>query len=159
MIKDRPAGILLVVLGILTVGTGLYFVLGRPAMLPEDVRFTGVAAPSFGSDMDRWLRIVFRTLGAFITAFGLVLGGFGASVLTKRDFWLQLSVVAGTTLAFTQFIASDVTLRSDFLWLVASLCSLALVTSGCVAFQLRERGAGDAASARRAPTGFGEREP
>lgn len=139
-------GILLTTLGILTIGTGLYFLLGRPAMLPEDVGFSGVAAPLHGSDLEQWLRIVFRALGAFITAFGFVLGGLGASVLSGRDAWLRLSVVAGTTLAFTQFIAGNVTLHSAFLWPVALLYALALVTSACVAFALRERGVDNPAS-------------
>jgi len=151
MTRERTAGILLATLGVLTVGTGLYFLLGRPAMLPEDVRFAGVAAPPAGSDMERWLRIVFRTMGAFVTAFGLVLGGLGTTIVTGRDSWLKLSLAAGVTLAFTQFIASNVMLRSDFLWPLALLYVLALITSACLVFSLGRRTLDDPTSAASTP--------
>lgn len=33
--------------GLILTGTGLYFVFLRPALLPEDARFMGAAAPLF----------------------------------------------------------------------------------------------------------------
>ena len=132
MSSRRTTGMLTLVLGALTLCTGLYFVLLRPAMLPEDVRFVGTSATAISPGMERWLRIVFRTWSAFVAGFGLTLGGFGGTLYTGRRTWLRAGVAVGTTLAFAQFVASNFMLRSDFLWFVASLGLLALVVSGRV---------------------------
>ena len=41
--RDKVAGGLLLALGVLTLGTAIYFLAIRPPMLPEDTHFTGVA--------------------------------------------------------------------------------------------------------------------
>jgi hypothetical protein len=122
---------LLSALGLLTVGTGIYLMTVRPAMLPEDVRFTG-GAPIAGSAMETWLRLVFRTWGGFVTGFGALIGGTGGFLLTERPGWLRAGVALGVPLAFSQFLASNLRLRSDYLWFVGSLFVLAIVTSACV---------------------------
>ena len=96
-------------------------------------------------------------MGAFVTALGLVLGGLGATIVTGRDLWLKLSVAAGVMLAFTQFIASNVMLRSDFLWPLALLYVLALVASACVVFSLGQHAGDVLASAPRVSVGLGDR--
>lgn len=141
MPKDRVDGALLVTLGLLTVGTGIYFMVLRPPMLPEDVRFTGAGAPISGAAMETWLRIVFRTWGGFTTGFGMVLGGIGGSFLTGRSVWLRVGLAIGVTLAFSQFFVSNLRLRSDFLWYVGVVFSLAIVTSARLVFS-RDGGLG-----------------
>lgn len=132
MAKDRIGGLLLSALGLLTVGTGIYLMSIRPAMLPEDIRFTGAGAPTAGTAMETWLRLVFRTWGGFVTGFGALIGGAGGFFLTARPGWLRAGAAIGVTLAFSQFLASNLRLRSDLLWFVGSLFVLAIVTSACV---------------------------
>jgi hypothetical protein len=43
MTRNRLAGTLLLGLGVMTFGMGIYFLLLRPPMLPEDIQFTGGA--------------------------------------------------------------------------------------------------------------------
>jgi len=128
MTRNRASGLLLTLLGALTIGTGLYFVLLRPAMLPEDLRFVGASGP-IDSAMSEWLRLVFRTWGGFLVGFGLVLGAVGAFALTARSQWLRWGVAAGIALAFAQFLASNVELKSDFLWYVASVTGVAFLAA------------------------------
>ena len=40
--RDALSGILLLVLGLLTMGTAVFFLVLRPALLPEDIRHTGI---------------------------------------------------------------------------------------------------------------------
>ena len=63
MRSDRLGAALLMSLGILTVGIGVYFTFFRPAMLPEDIRFTGVQPQFLSPQMTEWLRVVFQTWG------------------------------------------------------------------------------------------------
>jgi len=48
---------------------GLYFLLARPALLPEDLRFTGVKVEELPVRMSEWLGIAFRTWGGFMAGF------------------------------------------------------------------------------------------
>jgi hypothetical protein len=73
MPRARIAGVLLVILGVLTLGTGAYFLFLRPAVLPEDLRFTGVDPKLLDPRMITWLGIVFRTWGGFVAGFGILL--------------------------------------------------------------------------------------
>ena len=61
MPRARIAGVLLVILGVLTLGTGSYFLFLRPPLLPEDLRFTGVDPKLLHPRMITWLGIVFRS--------------------------------------------------------------------------------------------------
>jgi hypothetical protein len=71
-------------------------------------------------------------IGGFVTGVGALIGGAGGFLLTARPGWLRAGVAFGVTLAFSQFLASNVRLRSDFLWFVGSLFVLAIVASACV---------------------------
>jgi hypothetical protein len=66
--RDRMAGLLLLAVGVLTVGVAAYFLFLRPPMLPEDIRFTGVSADTLPPQLGDWLTIVFHTLGGFVGA-------------------------------------------------------------------------------------------
>lgn len=129
MRKSRSTGVMVLLLATLTLGIGFYFLFLRPVMLPEDIRFAGGVAGAIGPEMKRWLRIVFRTWGAFIVGFGVMLAGLGGTALSGRLSWLIWGAALGATVAFVQFVVSNVVLHSDFLWFVASMGLLAIGTS------------------------------
>jgi hypothetical protein len=63
------------VCGVLLIGIGAYFVVGRPPFLPEDARYAGATlkdlqtvAPKLGE----WLGLVFWVLGGFIAGTGIL---------------------------------------------------------------------------------------
>jgi len=115
---------LLTICGISLVGIGGFFVMGRPALLPEDARFMrstteqiSGAVPGLGS----WLRRVFWVLGGYIATTGLLVaylantglrsGSAGAlAVLTVS--WL-------TSLGWMSVV--NFLIRSDFRWALLSL--------------------------------------
>ncbi len=72
--REIPLVVALLVLGVLTTGTGVYFMASRPPLLPEDLRFTGVALAQVSEAELRWLSIVFRTWGGFTVGLGLRVG-------------------------------------------------------------------------------------
>ena len=70
-----PSSIVLIMAGVTLIGVGLYFILLRPPLLPEDVRY--MALPTAQLDVLRprlelWLTHVFRVMGGYILATGVL---------------------------------------------------------------------------------------
>lgn len=125
-IKNDPlSGTLIIVLGVLAVGTAVFFLTLRLPLLPEDIRHTGIDPSGLPPAFLDWLRIVFRTWGGFVAGFSLVLLGIGAFMLTGRARWLYWATAAGIVVAFGLFFISNVSLASDFLWFIAATFLLA----------------------------------
>ena len=127
--KERVVAGLVGVLGVLTLGTGLDFLLLRPAMLPEDLRFTGVHPGELPARMSEWLGIVFRTWGGFMAGFGIVLIGVATYLFTARKSLLGWATAIGVVVAFGRFLLSNLAIRSDYLVFIAILFSLAMVVA------------------------------
>ena len=134
----------LVVLGVslLTVALGVYMAVLRPPLLPEDMRFIGVAPSSLPPSLLRWLSIVFATWGGFIIALGVVLFGVASALWTARSRVLRWATALALVVAFGRFLWSNFVLRSEFLWFIALLFLVSLAA----AIMLVVRGSG-----RRAP--------
>ena len=139
---------LLTACGIWLVGLGLYFMVLRPPLLPEDPRFMGttveqlrIAAPG----LEAWLKHVFRVMGGFMA---------GAGVLTV---WVAAkprgaSWAIGLSGALTVGLmsASNFALHSDFRWL---LLVPALLWLAALAALVASRAAAAAPVAPTAPAG------
>jgi hypothetical protein len=134
-ISAKALALTLAVLGVLTAATGLYFMLLRPPLLPEDVRFMGLAESEIPAAMRSWLSIVFRTWGGFMVGLGLCVLGAAMRVASGCARWSRFGMAAGLVFAFGSFLASNVQLRSEFLWFIALLfvvataCALLLVAT------------------------------
>lgn len=124
-------GVLLATLGVLTVGIGVYFLVFRPVMLPEDLRFTGVRPEHLPPGVVMWLSIVFRTWGGFMAGLGLVLLGVAGHLIAPQRAFLAVGTALGICLAFGRFLLSNITIQSDHLTFIAVLFGLAmLITIG-----------------------------
>ena len=131
--RERVVAGLLGLLGMSTLGTGLYFLFFRPAMLPEDFRFIGLDPEQLPVRMSEWLGIVFRTWGGFMVGFGLVLLGVAAYLETARKVLLRWAAATGLVVAFGRFFVSNLALRSDYLVFIAIVCGLAAITAAGLA--------------------------
>lgn len=132
---DRLSGAPLVILGVLTIGTAMFFLVLRPPLLPEDIRHTGIDVGTLPPAFLDWLGIVFRTWGGFIAGFGIVLLGIGTFTLTGRTRWLHWSTAAAVLVAFGRFLFSNIVLSSDFLWFISLLFLLAVGTAAMLALR------------------------
>ena len=68
-----PSSIILAAAGIALVGTGLYFIVLRPPLLPEDMRYMGLSAGQLDivrPRLETWLTQVFRVMGGYVLATG-----------------------------------------------------------------------------------------
>ena len=127
--RDALSGILLLVLGLLTMGTAVFFLVLRPALLPEDIRHTGIDPGTLPPAFLEWLGTVFRTWGGFIAGFGVLLLGIGDFLLSGRARCLYWATAIGAVVAFGRFLFSNILLDSDFLWFISALFALAAATA------------------------------
>ncbi len=112
---------LIVAYGVWLIGLGLYFILLRPPLLPEDTRFLGSSLPQLQAalpSLEGWLHRVFVVMGGFIA---------GTGVLTVFVAWVALpagirgtSWVIALTGALTVALMSvtNFALESDFRWVL-----------------------------------------
>lgn len=127
--QNRLTGGLLTILGVLALGTGVYFLGIRPTLLPEDIRFTGIDAATLPQPFLDWLGIVFRTWGGFITGFGIVIIGIGFATFAGDAKWLRYGTAAGILVAFGRFAYSNVVISGDYLIFIASMFVVALIAA------------------------------
>ena len=118
--RDLPAW-MLIACGAWLVGLGLYFMLLRPALLPEDTRFMGATLAHIQNavpGLESWLRRVFTVLGGFIAGAGLLTMFVAAVAMPAR--WVGTSWVIALSGVFTVGLMSAInfSLRSDFRWLL-----------------------------------------
>jgi hypothetical protein len=127
--RDVLSGILLLALGLLTLGTAVFFLVLRPALLPEDIRHTGIDPATLPPAFLEWLGTVFHTWGGFIAGFGILLLGIGGFLLSGRARCLYWATAIGAVVAFGRFLFSNILLDSDFLWFISALFALAAATA------------------------------
>lgn len=132
MTRERLGGVLLLLLGILTLGTGIYFLLLRPPLLPEDVRFTGLDPRSLDPRLLSWLGIVFRTWGGFMVGFGILLGATAGRILGVRENVLRWGITAAILVPFGRFLFSNLLLHSDHLAFISATFVIALAAASCL---------------------------
>lgn len=131
----RISGKIFAACGLWMLLLGIYFILLRPALLPEDPRFMGttldvlrVAVPG----LEGWLRHVFNVMGGFMIATGtltiLVAWRFLARHAPGTFLALAVSGASGVAL----MSATNFLLHSDFRWLL--LVPVLLWVAGLVCY-------------------------
>ena len=120
--KNRPlSSWLLIACGIWLVGLGLYFMLLRPPLLPEDPRFMGttleqvrVAVPG----LEGWLKNVFRVMGGFMAGAGALTVFVAAVAMPLRLNGTSWALAISGVLTVVLMSATNFALQSDFKWLL-----------------------------------------
>ncbi|MBI5128898.1 MAG: hypothetical protein HZA66_05610 [Rhodopseudomonas palustris] len=106
---------------------GLYFLLLRPTLLPEDIRFMGLSssdAAVLTARIGPWLNHVFVVLGGQILATGVVILAL-ASVSKKPPPRVVSAAVLVSGLASIGLMTwVNFLLRSDFRWVLFAVASL-----------------------------------
>jgi hypothetical protein len=119
--KPYASSILLALNGIILMGLGLYFVLLRPPLLPEDPRFMGTTLAEIQTSLPGllvWLRRVFWVMGGFMFATGLLLlyvaqTTFRAHLTSAR---LMVALAALGSIGWMAIV--NFMIASDFKWLL-----------------------------------------
>ena len=121
--KPRPSisMFMFIACGIWLIGLGLYFMLLRPPLLPEDLRYIGTSAGEIQSalpGLERWTHRVFTVLGGFMTGAGVltILAATNAFAVRVKWTWIALAL-AGLFMVGTMSL-TNFQLNSDFKWLL-----------------------------------------
>ena len=132
------SSLLLIASGILLIGVGLYFLVLRPPLLPEDIRYMGLTTAELqviGPRLTSWLSHVFRVLGGYIAATGVL--AVALAVTSFRDHRPAAAIgaaIAGTT-SIGLMAAVNFMIHSDFRWV---LLGMAFVWAASLALHARE---------------------
>ena len=107
--------------GVLFMGLGLYFVVIRPPLLPEDPRFMGASLADIQSAIPGlaiWLRRVFWVMGGFMFATGLLTINIDAMITSHstRNARLVLALASLTSIGWMTIV--NFMIDSDFKWLL-----------------------------------------
>jgi hypothetical protein len=115
---------LLVLASVIVVGLGLYFILVRPPLLPEDERYIGAPTSAFesaGPRLTAWLGHVFRVMGDFILAAGALMSYVSATSFREGRRGAFLIVLLAGAVSIGWMVGVNFAIASDFRWLLLGL--------------------------------------
>lgn len=138
--RSRAAGLIFLACGVWLVALGLYFMLLRPPLLPEDPRFIGSTLAQIQSTLPglaHWLNHVFNVMGGFMIASGVLTAYVAVMAIPSRARGsVSVMLVAGlssvATMSWTNFA-----IDSNFKYLLLAPALLWLV--GIAAYALDQR--------------------
>ena len=119
--------------GAILVALGLYFILLRPPLLPEDPRFMGTTLAQVLATVPGlpvWLRRVFWVMGGFMAATGLLTCYVAATSFRARHRGVAVVVALAGLSSIGLMSVVNFAIASDFRWLLLSFAvpwALALV--------------------------------
>ncbi len=144
----RLSGKVLAACGLWMILLGAYFILLRPALLPEDPRFMGTsigALRAAAPDLEGWLGHVFNVMGGFMVAAGTMTILVAWKFLARRAPGTLLAVAVAGASGVGLMSATNFLLHSDFRWLLLVPALLWLAGLACY---VREGAAGTVAGAK-----------
>ena len=127
--------------GVWLVGLGLYFIVLRPPLLPEDPRFMGTTLEQIRISvpgLEAWLQMVFTVMGGFMAGAGVLTVFVATVAMPTRSKGTSWALAISGALTVLLMSATNFALHSDFRWL---LLLPALVWLAGLVVYLANRGA------------------
>jgi hypothetical protein len=126
------SSVLLVMFGASLVLMGLYFILLRPALLPEDLRYIGISQAQLETDAPHlisWLTHVFRVVGGYIAATGIAMIALALTSFRAHERVAAAGVLAAGLISIGLMTIVNFQINSDFRWVLLAFalvwaCSL-----------------------------------
>lgn len=112
---------MLTICGVWLVALGLYFIVLRPPLLPEDARFMGTTIAQIQTTvpgLSRWLHMVFTVLGGFMAGAGVLAAFVSYVVIPRRVNGAAWAIALSGVLTVGLMSALNFALSSDFKWLL-----------------------------------------
>ncbi|TGR08208.1 hypothetical protein EN833_18820 [Mesorhizobium sp. M4B.F.Ca.ET.190.01.1.1] len=109
----------LAVAGTTIAGIGLYFIILRPPLLPEDIRYMQLSAAeieTIGPRLAMWLTYVFRVLGGYALATGVLLIALAITAFRARQPVAVAGALVGGASSIGLMSVVNFTIGSDFRW-------------------------------------------
>jgi hypothetical protein len=129
-----PSSIVLIMAGVALIGVGLYFILLRPPLLPEDIRYMALPAAQFDilrPRLELWLTQVFRVMGGYVLATGVLAVTLAATAFRAHQKGAAIGALVGGAASIGWMAAVNFMIDSDFKWVLLGMtllwaCSLVL---------------------------------
>ncbi|MCZ8547926.1 hypothetical protein OOJ09_27425 [Mesorhizobium qingshengii] len=110
---------ILALAGMIIAGIGLYFIVLRPPLLPEDIRYMRLSAAeleAIGPRLAMWLTYVFRVLGGYAFATGVLLIALALTAFRARHPIALAGALVGGASSIGLMSVVNFTIGSDFRW-------------------------------------------
>ena len=127
------SSILLALTGTTLVVAGLYFVLLRPPLLPEDVRYMSLSTVELDAvrpRLEAWLTHVFRVMGGYVIATGVLTVTLAATSFRAHHRGAGTGALLGGAASIGWMAVVNFMINSDFKWV---LLAMALVWAASLA--------------------------
>jgi hypothetical protein len=129
------SAILLALSGFLLIGVGCYFLFLRPAI--RFMQLTPAELQSIGPRLASWLTHVFRVMGGYVAATGVLAFALAVTAFRERNRWAVLGAIVAGVSSIGWMAAVNFMINSDFRWV---LLALALTWAASIAaFALEAR--------------------
>ncbi|WP_236840755.1 hypothetical protein [Bradyrhizobium sp. CCGE-LA001] len=127
------SSILLGLSGIILIAVGCYFLFLRPALLPEDIRYMNLSSAelqSLGPKLALWLTHVFRVMGGYIIATGVLALTLVTTAFRQGSSWALAGAIVAGVASIGWMAAVNFMINSDFKWV---LLGFALIWAASIA--------------------------
>ena len=112
------SAILLALSGVTLIGAGLYFLLLRPPLLPEDLRYMGLEPAHVAAvrpRMESWLAHVFRVMGGYVLATGVLTVTLVSTSFRSHHWGAGLGALIGGAASICNMASTNFMIDSDFI--------------------------------------------
>lgn len=113
--------------GLILMGIGAYFAFARPALLPEDARYLGLATAQIQTavpGLSRWLEQVFRVMGGYIFTTGSLVLYVARTSFRARSGSAGVAIALAGITSIGAMTATNFVLGSDFRWALLGVALL-----------------------------------
>jgi hypothetical protein len=136
------SSIVLAVAGVALIGTGLYFILLRPPLLPEDVRYMALQTAQLDilrPRLEMWLTHVFRVMGGYVVATGVLTVTLAATSFRAHNRGAAIGALIGGIASIGWMAVVNFMIDSDFKWVLLGLALVWACSLGLFWFETRTR--------------------
>jgi hypothetical protein len=134
------SSIVLVVFGAALIAMGGFFLLQRPALLPEDLRFIGQSAAQVDAavpGLRPWLVHVFRVMGGYIITAGILMITLAVTSFRHHHWGAAAGVLLAGAASIGWMMIVNFIIDSDYKWLLLAIFALWALSLAMFAFETR----------------------
>jgi hypothetical protein len=121
------SSILLVAFGAALLVMGFYFMLLRPTLLPEDLRYMGLSAAQLSAAVPTitvWLNRVFSVLGGYVFASGVLTITLAATSFRTYQWTAGIGAFIAGAVSIGWMVVINFAIDSDFKWVLLAIALL-----------------------------------
>ena len=118
------SALILASVGFAIAAAGLYFIFLRPPLLPEDIRYMRLSSAQLGVvrlPLEAWLTQVFRVLGGYILATGVLTMTLAATSFRAHNRGAASGALIGGAASIGLMVTVNFVIDSNFKWALLAI--------------------------------------